>query len=214
MVEWCSETASTIITNGLVGGYFFFLGCLLLCSQIANSQSAKRLLGADTSVVDAKVLELHKKESSDDGPSYYCSYEFSADRADGVLCRVKVTDRCVPCESYHKMEKDCVMPVHYIPEDPAQCRLTCVAEVESSLCRSDTIMYLVLGVTMVLSGLFCIVGIACAWFPYGIPSYVSGMLLCYAIMWCFGVFGPSDATVTELPAPDAKKSTSSYGSLS
>jgi len=126
------------------------------------------------------------------------------------MCRVEVKDRSVPEKSYKMLKKDEVMPVHYSRENPACCRLTCVAEVESFLCRAGNCFPLFTAVCFIVGGLICILGIYCAVLPWGIPSWFLGMLISYVVFWYFGAFdGVEDATVTEL-----QPSSSTYGSVS
>lgn len=208
-IEWCKTDPSAIIFSGVIGGYLFLNGVVLLWAVLHDRKLAQALLESDTVVTDAKILETHVKSGSED-KTYHCSYEFTAERNDGTMCRVEVKDRSVPYVSYKMLKKDEVMPVHYSPEDPSRCRLTCVAEVESFLCRAGNCMTLFTAICFIVGGLWCIVGIYCAFLPFGIPSWFLGMFISYAVFWYFGAFeGVKDATVTELHPPGA-----TYGSVS
>jgi len=195
-IVWCSSAPASLIINGTAGGFLLYMGMLLLYAVVATRRNSQRLLDVDTKLADA-TLKATRVDCSGDETVYLCSYEFSASRADGVICRVEVTDRYVPEAAFQQMKEGSLMPVHYLPENPNHCRLTCVAEVESSTWPCFTVA---MGISFVGSGLFCIVGIQCSLLPYGITSFVLGMLIGYGVCWCAGVFQADfhDTKLTEL----------------
>lgn len=206
--DWCTTGPASIVFNGTIAGYFVMNGVVILWALLKERRHSQALLGSDTKVTDARILETHKETKGED-TTWHCSYEFIAERNDGTQCRVEVKSRSVPFASYKILSKDAMMPVHYSPEDPSECRLTCVAEVESFICRAGNCIPLFTAICMLAGGLGCLIGVYCAWLPFGIPSLFLGAFISYAVFWYFGVFGEAtDATVTEL-----QPSGGTYGSV-
>lgn len=208
--KWCTPDTFSLLVNGGLGGWFFILGALIARSLVKQKLVAQRLLGPETKVVDATILALTRDKVGDE-ECYYCSYMFSVERADGVMCRVDVMKRDIPKEVWRAMSEGDVQPVHYMPDDPCECKLTNVGEVESYLCRCHSVLYIFIAFTFMIAGIISASGTYCAPIPYGVAGFLGGMAAGIGVIWWKGVFTNTDVKLTELE--QSSLTLANYGSV-